>query len=441
MSFLIELEYPAAYERQPSRRLPLARRFSIGSALRRLRLLLLAPLVALLSACNLVVLNPAGDVASQQGDLLMISTLLMLIIIVPVMGLIVFFAWKYRASNKESEADYRPDWDHSTSLELVIWAAPLMIIICLGALTWAGTHLLDPYRPIDRIKPGQSVEESVEPLQVNVVALDWKWMFIYPQYGVATVNELAAPIDRPIRFHITSSSVMNSFYIPALAGQIYAMPGMETKLHAVINRPGEYEGFSANYSGDGFSHMRFAFHGLDQSGFDQWIAGVRQGGQTLDRDRYLELEKPSEKAPVMRFSNVDGMLWDAILNMCVEPGKMCMGEMMAIDKQGGLSMASVRNTMPLVYDKYAGRGKSPAYFGSNDSYVMTICTPLQAEAAAADRMRRAELDTVAGPTSLERLTGQGLSPGQTPMASLTALARNPFATGPVPTDVRSAPNV
>jgi cytochrome o ubiquinol oxidase subunit 2 len=440
MSFLIEAEYPAAYERQPSRRLPFARRFSIGSALRRMRLLLLAPIVALLSACNLVVLNPAGDVASQQGDLLMISTLLMLIIIVPVMGLIVFFAWKYRASNKEAEADYRPDWDHSTSLELVIWAAPLMIIICLGALTWAGTHLLDPYRPIDRIKPGQAVEESVEPLQVNVVALDWKWMFIYPQYGVATVNELAAPVDRPIRFHITSSSVMNSFYIPALAGQIYAMPGMETKLHAVINRPGEYEGFSANYSGDGFSHMRFAFHGLDQSGFDQWIDGVRQGGQTLDRDRYLELEKPSEKVPVMRFGAVDGALWDAILNMCVEPGKMCMGEMMAIDKQGGLSMASVRNTMPLVYDKYAGRGKSPAYFGSNDSYVMTICTPLQAEAAAADRMRRAELDTVAGPTSLERLTGQGLSPGQTPMASLMTLARNPFATGPVPTDVRSAPN-
>ena len=391
----------------------------------------------LLAGCDLVVLDPAGDVARQQGDLIVLSTALMLLVIVPVMALTIFFAWKYRESNKE--ARYEPDWDHSTHLELVIWAAPLLIIICLGALTWAGTHLLDPYRPIDRIKPGQAVEESAEPLQVNVVALDWKWMFIYPQYGVATVNELAAPVDRPIRFHITSSSVMNSFYIPALAGQIYAMPGMETKLHAVINRPGEYEGFSANYSGDGFSHMRFAFHGLDQSGFDQWIAGVRQGGQTLDRDRYLELEKPSEKVPVMRFGAVDGALWDAILNMCVEPGKMCMGEMMAIDKQGGLSMASVRNTMPLVYDKYAGRGKSPAYFGSNDSYVMTICTPLQAEAAAADRMRRAELDTVAGPTSLERLTGQGLSPGQTPMASLTTLARNPFATGPVPTDVRSAP--
>ncbi len=436
MSFQIEADYRAQFERQPSRRLPLARRFPIGSALRRLRLLLLAPVVALLSACDLVVLKPAGDVAAQQGDLLMVSTLLMLIIILPVMGLIVFFAWKYRASNRDAE--YQPDWDHSTSLELVIWAAPLLIIICLGALTWAGTHLLDPYRPIDRIKPGQTVAENVEPLQVNVVALDWKWMFIYPQYGVATVNELAAPVDRPIRFHITSSSVMNSFYIPALAGQIYAMPGMETKLHAVINRPGEYEGFSANYSGDGFSHMRFAFHGLDQAGFDQWIAGVRQSGQALDRDRYLELEKPSEKVPAMHFASVDGMLWDAILNMCVEPGKMCMGEMMAIDKQGGMTLASVRNTMPLVYDKYAGRGKSPAYFGSNDSYVMTICTPLQAEAAAADRVRRAELDTVVAPTSLDRLTGQGLSPKRPSLAALTNGAPGAFAAEP--TGVRSAPN-
>lgn len=410
----------------------------MGTAVRRLRLLLLAPVVALLSACNMVVLSPAGDIAAQQRDLLVFSTLLMLVIIVPVMALVVFFAFKYRASNKEAE--YRPDWDHSTSLEVAIWGAPLLIIICLGAVTWAGTHLLDPYRPLDRVKPGQAAVEDVQPLQVNVVALDWKWLFIYPEYGVASVNELAAPVDRPIRFHITSSSVMNSFYIPALAGQIYAMPGMETKLHAVINHPGEYEGFSANYSGDGFSHMRFAFHGLDHAGFDQWIAGVRQGDQALDRDRYLELEKPSEKVPAIHFSSVDGALWDAILNMCVEPGKMCMGEMMAIDRQGGLSMASVRNTMPLVYDKYAGRGKSPAYFGSDDSYVMTICTPLQAEAAAADRIRRAELDTVVAPVSLAPLTGRGLTPQAVPMAALSSPSSNPFAAGPVSTDVRSAPN-
>ena len=402
--------------------------------MRRLRLLMILPVVALLSACDMVVMAPAGDVAAQQRDLLVVSTLLMLLIIVPVMGLIVFFAWKYRASNKE--AQYEPDWDHSTSLELVIWSAPLLIIICLGALTWAGTHLLDPYRPLDRIKPGQAVAEQVEPLQVNVVALDWKWMFIYPQYGVATVNELAAPVDRPIRFHITSSSVMNSFYIPALAGQIYAMPGMETKLHAVINHPGEYEGFSANYSGDGFSHMRFAFHGLDRAGFDRWIVGVRQGGQPLDRERYLELEKPSEKVPAIRFSNVEGGLWDAILNMCVEPGKMCMGEMMEIDRRGGLTMASVRNTMPLVYDKYAGRGSNAAFFGSDDSYVMTICTPLQAEAAAAERARRSELlNASRGPIDRSPLSGQGLTPQGVPMASLS-----PFATGPAEAGVRSAPN-
>lgn len=394
--------------------------------MRRLRLLMILPVVALLSACDMVVMAPAGDVAGQQRDLLVVSTLLMLLIIVPVMALTIFFAWKYRESNKAAE--YEPDWDHSTSLELVIWSAPLLIIICLGALTWAGTHLLDPYRPLDRIKPGQAVAEQVEPLQVNVVALDWKWMFIYPQYGVATVNELAAPVDRPIRFHITSSSVMNSFYIPALAGQIYAMPGMETKLHAVINHPGEYVGFSANYSGDGFSHMRFAFHGLDQAGFDRWIAGVRQSGQPLDRERYLELEKPSEKVPALHFASVEGGLWDAILNMCVEPGKMCMGEMMDIDRKGGLTMASVRNTMPLVYDKYAGRGSNPAYFGSDDSYVMTICTPLQAAAAAAERARRSELQNAErAPVDRAPLRGQGLVPQGLPMASLSLSAPAPAA--------------
>ena len=277
--------------------------------MRRLRPLLLLPLLALLPGCEAVVLAPAGDIAAQQRDLLVMSVVLMLIIIIPVMILTVFFAWKYRESNKE--ARYEPDWDHSTHLELVIWAAPLLIIICLGAITWAGTHLLDPYRPLDRIAKGQAVAEEHRPLQVEVVAMDWKWLFIYPEYGIATVNELAAPVDRPIRFHITSTGVMNSFYIPALAGQIYAMPGMETKLHAVINRPGEYEGFSANYSGDGFSNMRFAFHGLDEAGFDQWVAGVRAAGQGLDRETYLELEKPSEKVPVIHYASVDDRLFDA----------------------------------------------------------------------------------------------------------------------------------
>ncbi|WP_433950433.1 ubiquinol oxidase subunit II [Brevundimonas bullata] len=393
--------------------------------MRRLRPLLLLPLMALMSGCEAVVLSPAGDIAAQQRDLLVWSVALMLIIIIPVMALTVFFAWKYRESNKE--ARYEPDWDHSTHLELVIWAAPLLIIICLGAITWSGTHLLDPYRSLDRINKGQAVAEGVEPLQVNVVAMDWKWLFIYPEYGIATVNELAAPVDRPIRFHITSTGVMNSFYIPALAGQIYAMPGMETKMNAVINRPGKYVGFSANYSGDGFSDMRFAFHGLDQAGFDQWVAGVRADSKSLDRETYLELEKPSEKVPVLHYASVDEGLFDAVLNMCVEPGKMCMGEMMAIDRKGGLGLTAVHATWPLAYDKYARRGE--AVLGSGESYVMAICTPLEAEKAAVDAGRRrqelAAQITRSAPT--EQIMGRGLTrPGQASRTEVAA-AGWPFA--------------
>lgn len=152
--------------------------------------------MAALSGCNLVVLNPAGDVASQQGDLVVISTLLMLLIIVPVMALTVLFAWRYRQSN--NTARYEPDWDHSTQLELVIWAAPLLIIICLGAITWVTTHKLDPYRPLDRIAADKPVPAGAKPLDVQVVALDWKWLFVYPEYGIASVNEMAAPVDRQI---------------------------------------------------------------------------------------------------------------------------------------------------------------------------------------------------------------------------------------------------
>ncbi|RUU78114.1 ubiquinol oxidase subunit II, partial [Mesorhizobium sp. M7A.F.Ca.MR.362.00.0.0] len=146
----------------------------------RLRTLFLLPLLASLGSCSMVVMNPAGDVAAQQRDLLMVSTALMLIVIIPVMALTIFFAWRYRQSNRE--ARYEPDWDHSTHLELVIWAVPLLIIICLGAVTWMGTHLLDPYRPIGRVAAGKPLPPDVRPLEVEVVALDWKWLFIYPQY-------------------------------------------------------------------------------------------------------------------------------------------------------------------------------------------------------------------------------------------------------------------
>src|SRR5450830_1332557 len=257
-----------------------------------LRGLLLLPML-LLSACNSVVMNPSGDVAKQQADLIVVSTVLMLLIIVPVIALIIVFAWRYRKNNVN--ATYKPEWDHSTRLELVIWGAPLLIIIALGLITWISTHLLDPYRPLRRLDANRPIAANTKVLEVEVVALDWKWLFIYPELGIATVNELAAPVDVPIEFKITASSVMNSFYIPALAGQVYAMPGMQTQLHAVINKPGEFEGFSANYSGAGFSDMRFKFHGLSHEAFDAWVKQVKDGGGALQRPDYVTLEKPSVK--------------------------------------------------------------------------------------------------------------------------------------------------
>lgn len=274
-------------------------------------------------------MNPSGDIANQQARLIVISTVLMLIIIIPVIVLTLLFAWRYRKGN--TSAPYEPDWDHSTRLELIIWGAPLLIIIALGLLTWITTHTLDPYRPLSRIDAQRPLAPQAKTLTVEVVALDWKWLFIYPEQGIATVNELAAPVDTPIQFKITASNVMNSFYIPALAGQIYAMPSMETKLHAVINKAGEYEGFSSNYSGAGFSHMRFKFHGLDQQGFDEWVKKAKADAGTMKREDYLKLEQPSEREPARLFGTVDAGLFHDIVNRCVAPNTVCLDKMMAAD--------------------------------------------------------------------------------------------------------------
>ena len=305
-----------------------------NTELRRPAWLAAMALSAALAGCSkAVVLNPAGDVAAQQGQMVITATVLMLIIIVPVIALTLFFAWKYRQGN--TEAEYDPEWHHSTSLELVIWTVPLLIIIALGALTWIGTHKLDPYRPLDRIDAKRAVDANVKPMEVQVVAMDWKWLFFYPEFGIATVNELAAPVDRPILFKLTSTSTMNAFYVPDLAGMIYAMPGMQTELNAVINRPGVFNGMSSHYSGAGFSGMTFKFHGLSDGDFAQWVQKAKTEGKTLDKRTYLNLVKPSERDPVQRFASVEEGLYDKVLNRCVEDGKMCMHHMMAIDANGG----------------------------------------------------------------------------------------------------------
>ncbi|MFZ6771256.1 ubiquinol oxidase subunit II [Undibacterium sp. SXout7W] len=295
--------------------------------------------IGLLAGCNTVVMNPSGDIAAQQSHLIWVSTLLMLLIIVPVILLTIFFAWKYRQSN--TSAPYEPDWDHSTQLELVIWGAPLLIIIALGLITWISTHTLDPYRKLSRLDENRPVTAETKTLNVEVVALDWKWLFIYPDLGIATVNELAAPVDMPIRFKITASSVMNSFYIPALAGQIYAMPGMETTLHAVINKPGEFEGFSANYSGAGFSDMHFKFHGLSNEKFDQWVALNKASTTTLNRTGYLDLEKPSIRDAVRRYGKVDADLYHAIVNRCVDGNQICMDKMMTMNARANANFSNM----------------------------------------------------------------------------------------------------
>ena len=303
------------------------------------RWLAMAAAAALLAGCSkAVVLNPAGDIAARQGQLVVQATLLMLVIIVPVITLTLWFAWKYRASNTaNTEADYAPDWHHSTVLELVIWSGPLLIIIALGAITWIGTHKLDPYRPLDRISESKALVPDVKPLEVQVVSLDWKWLFFYPEQGIATVNEVAAPVDRPIVFKLTSSTTMNAFYVPDLAGMIYTMPGMQTELHAVINNPGTFQGKSAHYSGAGFSGMTFKFLGLNDTDFEQWVAKAKSEGKTLDRSAYVKLAAPSERDPVQRFASVEAGLYDKVLNRCVEDGTMCLHHMMAVDALGGES--------------------------------------------------------------------------------------------------------
>jgi cytochrome o ubiquinol oxidase subunit 2 len=354
-----------------------------------LALLLGAPL---LSGCGAVVLSPSGLVAEQQRDLLVTSTLLMLLIVVPVMGLTAFFAWRY---NENRRSHYEPNWSHSTGLELVIWAAPLMIIICLGAITWVGTHLLDPFRPLDEIADRRPVPENTPPLDIEVVALDWKWLFIYPEQGIATVSYAAAPVDRPVRFHLTSQSVMNAFFIPAMSGMLYAMPGMKSELNAVINVPGTYEGFSSNYSGAGFSNMRFDFHGMSRADFDVWIAKARvEGEPILDRARYLELAQPSVNVAPMSFSDVDPDLFRRVVSRCVEEGRLCQDQMMALDALGGTGFAGTLNTIPAPE-------RQASVLGGQPFYVAEFCTPADSIAQYGDE-NLVLLDPAPAPAGADR---------------------------------------
>ncbi|MEC5406132.1 ubiquinol oxidase subunit II [Paraburkholderia sp. MPAMCS5] len=262
-----------------------------------------AGLVASLSGCgNLDVLDPKGSVGVAEKSLISTATMAMLIVVVPVIVMILVFAWRYRASNRN--ATYAPKWAHSTAIEVVVWTVPTLIILFLGILTWNTTHELDPYRPI---------ESAVKPIKVEVVALDWKWLFIYPELGVASVNQLAFPVGTPVDFKVTSDSVMNSFFIPQLGSQIYAMAGMQTQLHLIADHAGDYAGISANFSGKGFSDMKFRALAVSAAQFDAWVEKVKASPRRLDMNEYHSVAQPGEKQPVSYFSTVDPKLFNNII--------------------------------------------------------------------------------------------------------------------------------
>ena len=258
----------------------------------------------LLSGCKAAILDPKGPVGMDERTLIITAVLLMLIVVVPVIVMTVVFAWKYRASNKDAE--YRPNWSHSTKIEVVVWTVPCIIILILGTLTWETTHSLDPFKPL-------KTADNQKPMTIEVVALDWKWLFIYPDQNVATVNQVAFPENVPVRFKVTSDTVMNSFFIPQLGSQIYAMAGMQTEVNLLAHQTGTFAGMSANFSGDGFSHMNFKAVAQTQSQFNDWIKKVKQASRPLDQASYDALAKPSEQVPVAYYSSVKPNLFKSIV--------------------------------------------------------------------------------------------------------------------------------
>ncbi|WP_420997705.1 ubiquinol oxidase subunit II [Cupriavidus sp. 30B13] len=263
----------------------------------------------LLSGCSMELFSPKGAIGHQEKSLIVISLAVMLMVVIPVIFLTLYFAWRYRASN--TRATYAPKWAHSTAIEVVVWSIPCVIVIFLGILIWDTTHKLDPYRPI---------EAAAEPVEVEVIALNWKWLFIYPQYGVASLNQLAIPVDTPVSFKLTAESMMNSFFIPQLGSQVYAMAGMQTRLHLIADTPGVYLGQSAAYSGAGFSDMHFKTFATSRADFDRWIAQAKQAAQPLDEKTYRALERPSSKDPVTLYSSVAPALFAGVVDKYMKGG-------------------------------------------------------------------------------------------------------------------------
>jgi cytochrome o ubiquinol oxidase subunit 2 len=270
---------------------------------------------AFFTGCSrLILLDPKGPIGDTERFVILTAFALMLIVVIPVFIMAFWFPWKYRAGNPK--ATYLPKWSHSAKIEWVIWLVPAVIVTCLSVLVWHTTYHLDPYKPID---------SAVKPLRIEAVSLDWKWLFIYPDQQIAVVNELVFPAHVPLSFRITSATVMTSFFIPQLGSQIYAMGGMQTRLHLLADEPGRYAGQNQQYSGRGYSDMNFTATALSREQFEAWIQKVRKSGDKLDPARLEQLETPSVRYPVTYFSSVKAGLFDRILHRFGSPRAMKPG--------------------------------------------------------------------------------------------------------------------
>lgn len=252
---------------------------------------LICTLGLLLNGCGSGMLNPKGAIALEQKTLLIYAVSLMLVVVVPVIVMTFLFAWKYRATN--SRVQYRPQWAHSNLLESLVWGISFTVIAILGTMAWRSAHQLDPYRPL----PSQTT-----PLTIQVIALNWKWLFIYPQQNIAMINQVAIPVNVPVLFLITADAPMNSFAIPQLASQIYAMAGMQTKLNLIANEIGTYPGLSTNFSGAGFAGMHFNVDVFSQPNFEAWVSKIKQVPKKLTLHGYQHLSQPSENNTIQYYS-------------------------------------------------------------------------------------------------------------------------------------------
>jgi cytochrome o ubiquinol oxidase subunit II len=271
------------------------------------RLAITLSLLVTLSACG-GVLDPRGPVGASEKLILIDSLAIMLAIVLPVIVATIGFAWWFRASNRR--AIYRPNWAFSGSLELIVWAIPTLVIIFLGGICWFGSHALDPYRPLGGTKPA---------LEIEAVSLDWKWLFIYPREGIATVNQLVIAAGTPVHFRITSATVWNTLFVPQLGSMIYSMAGMTTELNLQADERGTFRGQSGMFSGDKFSDMHFNVRSLDDSAFTKWLTDAKGTGSRLDEPAYAKLAQTSDVAPIMTFGFVDPDLFKRIVAGTVEP--------------------------------------------------------------------------------------------------------------------------